>query len=270
MSSKAKAGRQAWASRAKRWHTTYTRSRRKIADRVFVYNRSMDLQSQVAQNTRDNITNNNKRGATIARVCGEEHNAIASGGTATIFLTCDNDLCYISDYKFKLVFNGGSSGGWINAPIPTSWSKGPGLWSTFEDFKRAYPIGSALDTIEGNAGAQCTDYANAFWWGAVGRPVNCYGHAKTIFDGHAAENAGSEFDLITNWADLKPGDWLVWGGSQYGHVAVAVSRPSGDSITVWEQNGSTGAVYPAGGKCVGEATAKKANFLGAFRLKRWN
>lgn len=230
----------------------------------------MDLQSQVAQNTRDNITNNNKRGATIARVCGEEHNAIASGGTATIFLTCDNDLCYISDYKFKLVFNGGSSDGWINAPIPTSWSKGPGLWSTFEDFKRAYPIGSALDTIEGNAGAQCTDYANAFWWGAVGRPVNCYGHAKTIFDGHAAENAGSEFDLITNWADLKPGDWLVWGGSQYGHVAVAVSRPSGNSITVWEQNGSTGAVYPAGGKCVGEATAKKANFLGAFRLKRWN
>lgn len=229
----------------------------------------MDLSTQVAKNTREFITNNNKRGASIARVCGEEHSGEASNGTAILYLTGDNDLCYISDLKFKLVFNNGDENAWMNMPIPAHWAVGHNLWRTITDFKAAYGIGVALD-VDGKYGAQCVDYANAFWYGMTGRGINCGGdNARGIWNNSKYINAGSEFDLITNKNQLKAGDWVVWGTGTYGHIAMAVASPSGNTIKVWNQN-NTGIPWPAGGKAISEDTMSLDGFIGAFRPKYWN
>lgn len=227
----------------------------------------MDLNAQVAQNTRDNIINNNKRGATIARVCGEEHTATAHNGMANIFLTCDNDLCYISDYKFKLVFNGGSADAWINMPVPTKYVTGIKTWSSYTAFQQYYPIGSALD-VDGYYGCQCVDYANAFWVGMTGRRIDCGGdNARGIWEQSMTYNKGTEFDTGQNWTSIRAGDWVVWGNGKYGHIAMAIAAPSGNTLRVWEQNGSNGQGWPTGGKTLAEGTVSKDGFLGYFRYK---
>lgn len=229
----------------------------------------MDLSEQVAKNTREFITNNNKRGASIARVCGEEHTGEASNGTAYLYLVGDNDLCYISDMKFKLVFNDGDVNAWQSMPVPAKWVVGHDTWKTVSDFKAAYPIGTALD-VDGDFGSQCVDYANAFWYGMVGRPISTGGdNARGIWTRARAQNAGTEFDLITNKNDLKPGDWIVWGTGTYGHIGMAVATPSGNEIKVWSQNWS-GIPWPAGGRAISEDMLSLDGFLGAFRFKGWS
>lgn len=230
----------------------------------------MNIQTQVAKNAREFITNNNKRGATIARICGEEHSAIAEHGTANIWLTCDNDLCYISDYKFKIIFNGGSSTAWENIPVGTKWITGYNTWPNVDAFKTAYPLGSALN-VDGKFGCQCVDYANAFWVGMVGRQISCGGaNARGIWENARSYNAGTEFETGTNWSSIKPGDWVVWGNSEYGHIAMAVASPSGTQLQVWEQNGANGTPWPEGGKTLAASTLKQEGFLGYFRYKGWN
>lgn len=227
----------------------------------------MDIESQVARNTRENITANNKRGSAVVRVCGEEHSASADNGTACIYLTADNDLCFISDYKFKIVFNNGDENAWQNMPVPTTVLRGTGLWKSYQEFQRQYPIGSALDA-DGAYGCQCVDYANAFWLGQVGRAINCGGkNARGIWEVARDYNAGSEFGYGEVWEDILPGDWVVWGGSEYGHIAMAVASPSGDTLKVWNQNGYNGTPWPAGGKTLSEDERSKDWFLGYFRFE---
>lgn len=228
----------------------------------------MDLFAQVAENTKIANTNQNKRGATIARVCGEEHDAKADNGTANIFLVADNDLEYISDYKFKLIFNAGDVNAWQNMPLPTPWVTGCKTWSSYQQFQQAYPIGSALD-VDGKYGCQCVDYANAFWMGQTcGRAINCGGdNARGIWNNARAYNAGSEFDTGTTWSNIRAGDWVVWGNGTYGHIAMAISSPSGNNLSVWEQNGANGTPWPAGGKTLAQGTMTNSGFLGYFRYR---
>ena len=229
------------------------------------------VSGQTAKNAKALSVENNKRGATIVRVCGEEHFAISEGGTATTYLAHDNDMCFISDYKFKLVFgNGNSSSSDSNVPVSRDVIKGYGTWSSMAAFQSTYPLGSAID-VDGAYGAQCWDYASAFWWGQVNRGFATGGdNARGTWTRAREVNAGTEFDLIASWAALQPGDWIVWGNGQYGHVAMAVGYPSGNTIRVWNQNGASGDAWPTGGKVVALDTCYQAGFLGAFRYRPWH
>lgn len=219
-----------------------------------------------AKNAHDISVNNNKRGAAVVRVCGEEHAAISNGGRAVIFLAHDNDMCYISDYRFKLVLGDGGFTSNPNAPKPMNVPHGIRLYSSVQAFKNAYPLGSAIDA-DGAYGAQCVDYANAFWWGMVDRSIDCGGdNARGIWTQRKEYNAGTEFTTSTDWASIKPGDWIVWGGGTYGHIAMAVATPSGNSVRVWNQNVS-GTPWPTGGRALSEDTWTNSGFLGYFRYK---
>lgn len=229
------------------------------------------LSGQTAKNAKNISVENNKKGATIVRVCGEEHFAISEGGTATTYLAHDNDMCFISDYKFKLVLgNGNSSSSGSNVPVSVDVIKGYATWQTMREFQAAYPIGAAVN-VDGAYGAQCWDYASAFWWGQCGRGFATGGdNARGTWTRAREINAGVEFDLISSWYSLQPGDWIVWGNGDFGHVAMAVSAPSGNTIQVWNQNGASGQPWPTGGKTISLDTCYQAGFLGAFRYRGWN
>lgn len=224
------------------------------------------LEQIAAQEAHNTSVQNNKRGAAIVRVCGEEHSAISDGNKAVIFLAHDNDMCFISDYRFKIILGNGGYTNNPNAPVPMNVPHGIKLYSSVNAFKTAYPLGSALD-VDGYYGAQCVDYANAFWWGMVGRGIDCgEDNARGIWDVSRVKNAGTEFTTSTDWSSIKAGDWLVWGGGTYGHIAMAVSSPTGNNVVVWNQNVS-GTPWPAGGRALSQDTWSNANFLGYFRYK---
>lgn len=222
-----------------------------------------------ASNARNVSVENNKRGATIARVCGLEYSATAVGGTAVCYIPHDNDMCFVSDYKFKLVLGTGDEG--IYDPFaPPAYSAiihDNAHWKTLREFQETYPIGTWID-VDGKWGAQCYDYANAFWYGQVNRGVVSNDNAKGIWN-LKTQNAGSEFDLIGTWANLRPGDVIIWGGNGVGHVAMAMTYPSGNNIIVWGQNQGAGHNYVTG-LPVSKRNADSSNFLGAFRYKGWD
>lgn len=136
-------------------------------------------------------------------------------------------------------------------------------WGSF----RNAVIGRAYD-IDGYYGAQCWDGAALFWLNAVGRSFSTggTGAARGGWEAARAANAGSEFELITDRNAIKAGDWLVFGGTQWGHVGMAVSGNLGGYVKLLGQNqGGNG-----NGSPFNEINMNLGSFLGAFRLKRWN
>lgn len=228
-----------------------------------------DLTHQVAQNTKLLQSLLSQRKHTIVRTCGEEHSANGSG-SATVWLTLDNDMAYISEMKFKLVFGSPNSSTTPSAPSgsgqrPQQW--GENTWPNMQSFLNAYPIGSYVDT-DGYYGAQCWDYANAFWTGQVNRRLETgNGQARGTWT-LRAQNAGTEFSLVYDWNSIKAGDWIVWGGGTYGHIAMAASAPVGSTVACYGEN-QGGAPVAVGGAAVNLTTLTQANFLGAFRYKNW-
>lgn len=219
-----------------------------------------------AKNAHNIAVENNKRGAAIVRVCGEEHAAISNGNAATFFLAHDNDMCFISDYKFKIILGTGGTGTNPNNPIPANVPRGTRLYSSVDAFIAQFPVGTAIDA-DGIYGAQCVDYASAFWLGMCDRFVDCGGNnAKGIWLNSWAVNKGTEFDSISSWVSLQKGDWIVWDTGTYGHIAMAAGAPSGNSIQVYNQNVS-GIPWPDGGRAVSLDNRSNSGFLGAFRFK---
>lgn len=136
-------------------------------------------------------------------------------------------------------------------------------WSAFRNavINRGYDV-------DGYYGAQCWDGAALFWLNAVGRSFSTggTGAARGGWEAARAANAGSEFDLVTDRNAIQPGDWLVFGGSQWGHVGMAVSGNLGGYVRLLGQN-QTGT---GNGAPFNEINMNLGNFLGAFRLKRWH
>ena len=233
------------------------------------YNSLMsDLVNQVVKNTRQIDSNFSQRRHAVVRVCGEEHYA-AGTGSADIFLTLDNDMAYISEMKFKLVFGSGAGGGSMPTPSGADVIRGYNTWATPDAFFAQYPEGTAID-VDGIYGAQCVDYANALWLGQVNRAIQSGdGTARGIWTISRTVNAGSEFDLITDFSQLRKGDVVVWGNGTYGHIAVAAGAPSNGQIEVWGQN-QGGIPWYSGGAAVNLVTFSSAGFLGAFRYRNWN
>ena len=221
-----------------------------------------------ASNAHNISVENNKRGATIVRVCGEEHSASSVGGTAVTYIAHDNDMCFVSDYKFKLVLGVGATD--QHDPWGPTYSEiihGTATWPTLKAFQQQYPLNSYID-VDKAYGAQCYDYINAYWLGQVNRSIRSNNNATGIWDLRQT-NAGNEFALITSWSALRPGDWIIWSGpASTGHVAMAVSYPSGNNIMVYGQN----QINPnyITGHSLSKMAANSSYFRGAFRYRGWD
>lgn len=226
----------------------------------------MDDMTKTVKALYDEMVANDRRSVVVRSV--EEHSAQAYSGTAGLMLPLDGMLIGVAEMKFKLVFNEGFAGD-IPQGVPTGTSVGYGYqaFQTLTSWMTTFPLGSAV--LADNAwGAQCWDYAAAFWKQQVGRTLSTAntGNVRAAWENARAYNLGSEFEAITSWSNIKRGDWLFFGGSVTGHVAMAIESPTGNSVKVWNQNWS-GQAYPLGGKVLSEDTITNANFLGAMRYK---
>jgi hypothetical protein len=134
---------------------------------------------------------------------------------------------------------------------------------SYDNFRNAV-IGKSYD-IDGYYGAQCWDGA-ALLWQQIGRSLSTggTGAAKGCWSVQSARtaNAGDNFDLITNFADLQRGDVVVFGYGTYGHIAFV------DSVSPFRILGQnqTGTGNGAPFNVIG---ATSNGFLGAFRFRRW-
>ncbi len=227
-----------------------------------------DLVSQVAKNTNEISKLYNQRKAVVARQYGEEHDAVAQDGLSVFYLCHDVDTEYVAEYKFKLVITG--SGVSQAGGIYINFVKGYNKYPTYNSWITDYPAGSAVD-VDGYYGAQCWDYAAAFWYAQCNRVLQTGdGSARGCWALMRTTNAGTEFDLVTNKTQIKQGDWIVMGGGTYGHICMAAEDYQGnDYLRCYGQN-QGGTPMPRGGAAVNIVSLSLGNFLGAFRYKGWH
>jgi len=141
---------------------------------------------------------------------------------------------------------------------------------TFEAFKD-YTYGKCWD-VDSFAGAQCWDLASL-------HSMN-YTQDQRVFStcGTGAakgmwackeQNAGTEYDLIYNVADVQAGDIMVFGGGTWGHTGFAAGPYNNGYIALYGQN-QGGAACPGGGAAANIINMSTATFLGAFRPKTYH
>lgn len=142
------------------------------------------------------------------------------------------------------------------------------VWNTPQDFINSI-MSKRIDTdgYPKEQPYQCWDVLNYFWKLVVGRVIRTRpgGNAgiKDCWLVSKDYNAGSEFDLITNPADLRVGDFLITNAGEWGHggVVSAIVTP-GKVVKLVGQNQP----HPF----VTEINYPLTTFLGAFRFKGWN
>lgn len=225
---------------------------------------------QVAQNTQD-LNNGQRRGFNV-RVNGEEHSAKARQGAAHIWFPMDGQLMNVAECAFKLIINDGYNQGTDTNTDPCkNWKYGTNTYASLDEWKARYPIGASVN-VDCTYGCTCWDYASAFWRSQVNRNLETGNSmAWGTWVNKRAVNAGTEFETLTDWMSIRPGDWVVWGMSGTGHIAMAMScaeSPTG-AIIFWQQSGDG----TTGGSPIfrsAETQILGANrFLGAFRFKNW-
>lgn len=128
---------------------------------------------------------------------------------------------------------------------------------------RAQVLGNGFD-IDGAYGNQCWDGC-ALLWQQIGRTLQTgNGCAYGCWTLKRDANAGSNFELIANKANVKRGDVVVFQGGQYGHIGFADENYLGGTyIKLLGQNQGG----PNGNFNV--INMSMAGFIGAFRFKGW-
>lgn len=128
---------------------------------------------------------------------------------------------------------------------------------------RAQVIGKGFD-LDNAYGNQCWDGC-ALLWQQLGRTLQTgNGCAYGCWTLKRNENAGTNFQLITNKADVKRGDVVVFQGGQYGHIGFADENYLGGTyIKLLGQN------QGAANGNFNVINMSMAGFLGAFRFKGW-
>lgn len=127
-------------------------------------------------------------------------------------------------------------------------------------------LGQCID-VDKKWGGQCVDLFADFHYNYTGRWLsnNGTGAAYGLWDARDY-NAGEEYDLITDAAQLQPGDWVIFGGGQYGHVGMAMGYFNNGYIALLGEN-QGGAGCDDGGAAANIINMSLANFRGAFRPK---
>lgn len=143
---------------------------------------------------------------------------------------------------------------------------GQGEWfptDTYENF-----IAATLNkcVTESNPyGAQCVSLAQAFWNSYAGYGVDLCGTGAARGMWACKENnARDSFVLVTDPAEIQPGDWIITDGGTWGHVAMAVGYYNNGYIAVYGEN-QGGVLCPQGGSQPNVINLSMKTFLGAFR-----
>jgi len=127
-------------------------------------------------------------------------------------------------------------------------------------------LGVCLD-VDGYYGAQCWDSMAAFFINYTGHTLyTCgTGAAKgTIADGCWQQNAGNEFTMIWNPAEIQAGDIAVYSTGEWGHIGMAMGEYNNGYFTLLGQN-QGGAWCPNGGAAGNIINLSTRDFIGAFR-----
>lgn len=138
---------------------------------------------------------------------------------------------------------------------------------TATDFKN-YTINKCWNT-DGYYGAQCWDLGDLFWQNYAKRSLNTCGTgaAKGAWNCRT-QNAGNEFELITNPRDLQLGDWIIFNNGQWGHVGMAMGSYNNGYIALLGQN-QGGSACSGGGSSANIINISLSSFAGAFRPKTY-
>lgn len=133
--------------------------------------------------------------------------------------------------------------------------------NTYSEFRNAV-MGKGYD-IDGAYSYQCWD-GSCLLWTQIGRYLYTGdGTARGCWTLKRNENAGNDFDLITDKTKIKRGDVLFFDGGQYGHTGYADEDYNGtNAIKLLGQNQSADMKF-----CV--INMSLATFLGAMRFKKW-
>ena len=115
---------------------------------------------------------------------------------------------------------------------------GQGEWyptDTYQHFIEA-TVGKCV--TEGNPfGAQCVSLAQAFWTSYAGYGLDTCGTgaARGIWT-CKEKNADDSFVMITDPANIQPGDWIITNGGTWGHIAIVHDGGDIDYFISFEQN----------------------------------
>ena len=122
-------------------------------------------------------------------------------------------------------------------------------------------------------GAQCVSLARAFWWSYADRDVSTCdtGMAKGMMN-CADVNAGEDF--VVMWKEdvnkIQAGDWLVFGGGQYGHIGMALgSVKDGYVALLGENQGGHSCGSNVGGSATNIINISVKNLIGFYRPKSY-
>lgn len=147
-------------------------------------------------------------------------------------------------------------GKYIYAPTETAW-----------DF-RNYTLGKCWNTDD-TYGAQCWDLGDLFWQNYAYRRLSTCGTgaAKGIWN-CKEQNAGDEFALIYDVAQIQAGDWLIFGNGTYGHIGMALGGYNNGYVALLGQN-QGGSYCEGGGSSTNIINISTKSFVGAFRPKSY-
>lgn len=147
-------------------------------------------------------------------------------------------------------------GSYIYAPTDT--------YTSFKD----YTLGKCWNT-DGYYGSQCWDLGDLFWQNYAGRNLSTCGTGGAKGAWNCKEqNAGNEFELITDKTALQAGDWIIFHNGQYGHVGMALGGFNNGYIALLGQN-QGGVWCDGGGSATNIINISLKDFSGAFRPKTY-
>lgn len=127
-------------------------------------------------------------------------------------------------------------------------------------------LGRCID-VDGYYGAQCWDLMAAFWYNYTGRTLSTCGTGAAkgaIADGCWQINAGNEFTMIWDRAQVQAGDIAFYSTGAWGHTAMAMGTYNNGYFTVLGEN-QGGAACPGGGGAANIINLSTRDFIGAFR-----
>lgn len=209
----------------------------------------------------------NDEGKTVVKIESENQIELSTESVPTEIETADGVVETIDAPTVESVDTGN-----IAAECPEGEECGQGRYiyaptETPQAFKD-YTIGQCWNT-DGYYGAQCWDLGDLFWQNYAGRNLSTCGTgaAKGIWN-CKEQNAGDDFELITDPTQLQVGDWVIFNNGTYGHVGMALGGYNGGYVALLGQN-QGGYACEGGGSSTNIINISLKSFAGAFRPKSY-